>query len=95
MKKDYNAHSSAYLLLGINDTSNRKKFVFKETLVDLIVTHFREPVLFIRHLMDDSIKCHDMGSSYEYVLGMYPSLLLPHHNHICMQINSASSQSEH
>ncbi|CAD7092217.1 unnamed protein product [Hermetia illucens] len=54
--------------VGINDTSNRKKFVFKETLVDLIVTHFREPVLFIRHLMDDSIKCHDMGSSYEYVL---------------------------
>lgn len=46
-----------------------KKITYKETAFSLIIIHFREPIVFLKGLLDDSISCEDKENDYEFNLG--------------------------
>lgn len=46
-----------------------KKITQTQTVISLILIHFREPITYLRTLLDDSISCEDKENDIEFTLG--------------------------
>lgn len=54
------------------------KRTYKDTAFTLIIMHFREPIVFLKGVLDDSITCEDKENDYEFNLDF--SMLCPSMN---------------
>lgn len=54
------------------------KIIYKDTAFSLIIIHFREPIVFLKGVLDDSITFEDNENDYEFKLDF--SMLCPSMN---------------
>lgn len=47
---------------------NTMKITYKDTAFSLIIMHFREPIVFLKGVLDDSITFEDKENDYEFKL---------------------------
>lgn len=53
----------------IKEENGVKNIIQTQTVISMILIHFRDPIIFLRTLLDESISCEDKENDIEFTLG--------------------------